>query len=436
VTLADVCLRPMGLGTPCAVQSFGQYWGMSREAWAQGDPTTGVKLSTAYCLDHWTTQCLADYGAPVDPKVVLGGFPGDPGRPVDYAKESTALVVTLPLLAEEAGRVAAEAWEAAFIRWAEEGLTEAAEAAGLGVAFSAERSVADELAREGTADAPAVALSYLMMTAYVAIALGRFPREASWRSLLARGRAGLGLAGVSFVAASVAGAFGLCGWAGIGATLIASEALPFLALAIGVDNLFIIASAALDEPRLLPPAERVGRALGATGPSITLAAACEVAAFALGGLTSMPAVRSFSLCAAFAVALDYILQVTALPSVLAMDLRRSDLGRPDCLPCLGGERRPFYDSDSEDGSGDLAEGEVSGRDREYSSAEDGDNGDEPLLGGRLRSGSEMGVTPALRWYMREMHAPMLRKSWVKAVVIAVFGGLFFASCAAVHRMEW
>ncbi len=44
------------------------------------------------------------------------------------------------------------------------------------------------------------------------------------------------------------------------------------------------------------------------GPSITLAAAAETLAFALGGLTPMPAVRNFSLVAALAVLLDFFLQ--------------------------------------------------------------------------------------------------------------------------------
>lgn len=38
VTLADVCLRP--LGTACATQSVLQYWGMSLEAYQAGEPLT------------------------------------------------------------------------------------------------------------------------------------------------------------------------------------------------------------------------------------------------------------------------------------------------------------------------------------------------------------------------------------------------------------
>lgn len=61
------------------------------------------------------------------------------------------------------GREAAEAWEAAFLRLAEGKLSKMARKAGLRLAFSSERSVADELARESTADAPTVAWSYAAM---------------------------------------------------------------------------------------------------------------------------------------------------------------------------------------------------------------------------------------------------------------------------------
>ena len=44
-----------------------------------------------------------------------------------------------------------------------------------------------------------------------------------------------------------------------------------------------------------------------------LRADAEVVAFALGGFSSMPAVRNFSICAALAVFLDFCLQVPSLP---------------------------------------------------------------------------------------------------------------------------
>jgi hypothetical protein len=54
---------------------------------------------------------------------------------------------------------------------------------------------------------------------------------------------GLGAAGVLIVAASVAGALGLCSMFGMWSTLIVMEVIPFLVLAVGVDNMFVLAHA-------------------------------------------------------------------------------------------------------------------------------------------------------------------------------------------------
>lgn len=50
----------------------------------------------------------------------------------------------------------------------------------------------------------------------------------------------LGLGGVLIVLASVASAIGVWSYAGVPATLIIIEVIPFLVLAIGVDNIFIL----------------------------------------------------------------------------------------------------------------------------------------------------------------------------------------------------
>lgn len=47
----------------------------------------------------------------------------------------------------------------------------------------------------------------------------------------------------------------------------------------------------------------------------------------------------------------------------------------------------------------------------------------------------MGVSQALRAYMRRVHAPLLRRPAVKAAVLAVFGAIFLLSCAALPRLE-
>lgn len=95
----------------------------------------------------------------------------------------------------------------------------------------------------------------------------------------------------------------------------AAQVIPFLVLAVGVDNMFILAHALDREDPAVPLRDRVGRALAAAGPSITLAASCQIVAFLLGLLSPMPAIRNFSFTAAFAIAFDYILQARREPII-------------------------------------------------------------------------------------------------------------------------
>jgi Niemann-Pick C1 protein len=101
--------------------------------------------------------------------------------------------------------------------------------------------VQDELTRESYTDASVVAISYVVMLGYIALALASLPPARQVLQLFVLSRAGLGLGGVLIVAASVAGALGLCSWFGMWSTLIIMEVIPFLVLAVGVDNMFVLA---------------------------------------------------------------------------------------------------------------------------------------------------------------------------------------------------
>ena len=104
-----------------------------------------------------------------------------------------------------------------------------------------------------------------------------------------------------------------------GVSMISAEVVPFLILAIGVDNMFIIANANKRAESLkLSVSSQLGEALREVGPSISTAAVCEFLAFIVGFTTKIPALQSFCLVAALAVFFDYLFQITLFISVLAM----------------------------------------------------------------------------------------------------------------------
>ncbi|GAA5842354.1 hypothetical protein JCM9279_005356 [Rhodotorula babjevae] len=179
-------------------------------------------------------------------------------------------------------------------------------------------------------------------------ALGAYVRK----QVLVDSRFLLGLWGILIVLLSVSTSVAICSAAGVKVTLIIAEVIPFLVLAIGVDNVFLL-SHELDQQNarsyrqgsLLPGddddsdlylevEERVARTLARIGPSILLSASCETVAFALGALVGMPAVTNFAIYAAGAVVVNSILQVTVFVSLMTLDLHRVEANRVDCFPCL------------------------------------------------------------------------------------------------------
>ncbi|GFS02925.1 niemann-Pick C1 protein, partial [Elysia marginata] len=93
----------------------------------------------------------------------------------------------------------------------------------------------------------------------------------------------LGLAGVLLVLLSVGASLGFYSYLGIPSTLIIVEVVPFLVLAVGVDNIFILVQTyQREELREGESVEHlVARVVGKVGPSMLLTSLSESLAFFL-----------------------------------------------------------------------------------------------------------------------------------------------------------
>lgn len=196
--------------------------------------------------------------------------------------------------------------------------------------YMAERSIPDELTNETSQNLWIVVISYSLMFLYVGIAIGRFPsfRDSGFS---------LALLGILIVICSVICSMGIIAYLDIGFTMISGEVIPFLILAIGVDNMFIIKNAVENQKkvgRTIPLEHRLAEGLKEVGPSITTAAICETLAFLVGALTKMPALQSFCLQAALAVLFDFIFQITAFVVFMAWDEERRESSRIDLMCCI------------------------------------------------------------------------------------------------------
>ncbi|KAL4623363.1 Niemann-Pick C1 protein [Arapaima gigas] len=395
VKLKDICLTPLApYNNNCTILSVLNYFQNSHEVldhWMGDDFYTYADYHShfLYCVSAPASlndtgplhdPCLGTFGGPVFPWLVLGGYDA-----TNY-NNATALVITFPVNnyhndSEKLNK--ALAWEAEFISFMKNYSNP-----NLTISFSAERSIEDEIDRESISDVTTVVLSYAIMFIYVSVALGRI---SSCRRLLVDSKISLGIAGIFIVLSSVACSLGIFSYAGVPLTLIVIEVIPFLVLAVGVDNIFIIVQTYQRDERIAHEElhQQIGRILGDVAPSMFLSSLSETVAFFLGSaLSNMPAVRTFSLFAGLAVFIDFLLQISCFISLLGLDIMREESNRMDIVCCV-----------------------------------------------KLQESQEKKTEGILFCFFHKIYAPFILKEWVRPLVVAVFVGILSFSIAVTNKVD-
>lgn len=418
--LSEVCNKPLSpANNKCNIQNVWAYWqdDINLLDATRFDPKGGdgnVPRNWTY-LDHFLAcvknptltapsdklnqGCMAKWGGPVNPYYTLGGFipPGESFPENPQYHKATAIVISIIIdnfdkkskdLKDIVGRQKAMAWEKRFIEFMHEWVeTEKPEY--MDVAFNSERSIEDELDKETYGDIVTIAISYLIMFVYITFSLGQTSKCNVDRFMI-ESKITLGLGGVMIVLLSVAASIGTFGFAGVPATLIIFEIIPFLVLAVGVDNIFILVQTYQREPRRSHEthAEHVGRIVGEVAPSMLLSSVSESTCFFLGALSDMPAVRAFALYAGMALAVDFLMQITCFVALISLDMMRQENNRYDIICCVKGSKKEV-----EPGQGMLFK------------------------------------------LFEHIYAPFLLKKWVRAAVIVLFFGWACSSIAVVPKIE-
>ncbi|XP_055840064.1 NPC intracellular cholesterol transporter 1 isoform X2 [Episyrphus balteatus] len=327
----------------CVVQSLWGYFQDDLETFNDTSNENGYEvnyLDTIYqCMGN-PYLCLAQYGGPIDPAIALGGFLKEGEQFSESTKYETADAMILTFLVnnhhnKDKIQPALE-WEEKYVKLMQN-YTKYNMSKHMDIAFTSERSIEDELNRESQSDVPTILVSYLIMFLYIAISLGHV-QETS-RALIDV-KITLGIGGVVIVLASVVCSVGAFGFIGLPATLIIVEVIPFLVLAVGVDNIFILVQTYQRDPRKPTETheEHIGRILGRVGPSMLLTSVSESCCFFLGGLSDMPAVKAFALYAGMALFIDFLLQITCFVSLLTLDTKRQAENRLDVCCCIRGKK--------------------------------------------------------------------------------------------------
>ncbi|GMR39059.1 hypothetical protein PMAYCL1PPCAC_09254 [Pristionchus mayeri] len=183
--------------------------------------------------------------------------------------------------------------------------------------------VSAEVRRMGMETAPLIAGSVVAMIIFVVIS--------SFRSDPSRAKPWEAVVGCLVPLLSLVSAMGILNFFNLKFQSIIVASF-FLVLSVAVDDVFIMLRA-YDRTNG-PIVERMGSTLEEAGPSITISALTNAAAFFVGMSSSTPAVQSFSLFSAIAIIICFVYELVFFAAVLAISGRREASGFQSLLCCF------------------------------------------------------------------------------------------------------
>ncbi|XP_068147159.1 protein patched [Drosophila tropicalis] len=149
-----------------------------------------------------------------------------------------------------------------------------------------------------------------------------------WRDPV-RGQSSVGVAGVLLMCFSTAAGLGLCALLGIVFNAASTQVVPFLALGLGVDHIFMLTAAYAESNRK----EQTKLILKKVGPSILFSACSTAGSFFAAAFIPVPALKVFSLQAAIVMCFNVAAALLVFPALISLDLRRRTAGRADIFCC-------------------------------------------------------------------------------------------------------
>ena len=174
-----------------------------------------------------------------------------------------------------------------------------------------------------------------------------------------RSQSGLGIAGVLLVAITVAAGLGFCALIGIVFNASTTQIVPFLALGLGVDNMFLLTHTyAQSWDSDIPLDEHTGEILKRSGVSILLSSLSNACAFFAAAIIPIPALRAFSLQAGILVLFNVASLLLIFPAIMSLDMKRRAANRVDLLCCLGESPSSSSSSSQQNAASNRSGGEL------------------------------------------------------------------------------
>jgi len=416
-SLSSLCIKDYRNGDPCLVNSVLDNWMYNSSALGSENNDTTI-LTTINAANEEE-----------DLKNVLGHMQTSNG---DITSAQAAMIF---FFIEDNRKVVngeyvdpqAEDWEEAYLDFLEDPSRYGFSFPDINIYRFARRSVGDEFGDAIQGDISLLLIAYMVLLVYVAFNLGQTGQKC------VRMRASLSVIVLITVGISIAASTGLCSGFGLMYTPLHSV-LPFVLLGIGVDDSFVIADSFDAIHHKTPVPERTSRALSHAGVSITITSMTDFAAFAISSTTSLPALSSFCVYAAFGVLFLYFFQILFFTAFLAIDAMRQNANRPDCLCCITVTLDDNTSVSSTTVSPKVKEVEmVSNEDVGVPSVVVDDQTVSPV-DSTANEGEEVEIG-VLQHFLQNTYGPFLMNPIVKCAVILMFAGLLAFSIIGASQLR-
>uniref|UniRef100_A0A915A5H4 Secreted protein n=2 Tax=Parascaris univalens TaxID=6257 RepID=A0A915A5H4_PARUN len=190
---------------------------------------------------------------------------------------------------------------------------------------TSEGLVSEEVRRTGIEAMPLMSISFLVVLIFTVTTTLRSDPVTSkpWEAAM----------GVFCPILSLMASFGTLFWLGFAFLPIVSV-VPFLILAIGVDDVFIFLYCYHRTDSKRPVEERIAEMLAEAGPSITITSLTNFLSFAISAFAPTPAIQVFSIFISVAVVFDYFYQIFFFSAILTYGGRREEMRLNAYAPCI------------------------------------------------------------------------------------------------------
>lgn len=260
-----------------------------------------------------------------------------------------------------------------------------------------------------------------------------------WRDPV-KGQSSVGVAGVLLIGFSTAAGLGLCAILGIVFNAASTQVVPFLALGLGVDHIFMLTSAYSESNRQ----EQTKYILKKVGPSILFSACATTGAFFAAAFIPVPALKVFCLQAAIVMCFNLAAALLVFPAMISLDLRRRTAGRADisccCFPIW--KERPLnhtqhINTNQTRGTTNRIRSSATSVTKTCNKARTAPTlSCTPQEEALLSCSAEKSIPSfSLAKFAVKYYTPFLMKSWVKFIVVMLFVGTVIFSLYASTKLQ-